>query len=280
MFSAKENYEKSFREYDETINNPIKEHYRLMRKYQSLSYYDKMVDKWFTKRANRKSKIKLSLREIFEKLKDYVDCSDPDSSIPNIHHSFQTAESIRKDKMPEWFQLIGLLHDIGKIMVILDPSDSDGQSEKFQWGTSGDTWILGYPIPKGPKRGQKGIVYPELEYIKEIDPNIYDKCGISNVKWSWGHDEYLYRVLKDQSKFSNEALSIVRYHSAYLWHREGLYKELMNPCDEEILKMVQKFNHYDLYTKVNKPFTNEHLETLMKYYEKLFEKYIGSYLEF
>ena len=49
-------------------------------------------------------------------LNDYIDVSDPDINLPNIYHLFQTAEAIRKDGHPDWFQLVGLIHDLGKIL--------------------------------------------------------------------------------------------------------------------------------------------------------------------
>ena len=37
-------------------------------------------------------------------------------NLPNNMHLFQTAERIRKDNLPDWMQLIGLIHDLGKIL--------------------------------------------------------------------------------------------------------------------------------------------------------------------
>ena len=45
----------------------------------------------------------------------------PQSNVPNIMHAFQTAERIRQvhpDK--DWMQLVGLIHDLGKIMAMWD----------------------------------------------------------------------------------------------------------------------------------------------------------------
>ena len=38
---------------------------------------------------------------------------------------------------------------------------------------------------------------------------------------SWGHDEYLYHVVKDY--LPEEGLAMIRYHSFYPAHREGEY---------------------------------------------------------
>ena len=58
---------------------------------------------------------KMEIWDILEDLNQLVDVSDPDISHPNLYHAFQTAEAIRADDQPEWMQLIGLIHDMGKI---------------------------------------------------------------------------------------------------------------------------------------------------------------------
>merc|ERR1719336_746803 len=59
----------------------------------------------------------MDIKEAFGALGPYVDSSDPDSDHPNIEHAFQTAEGIRAAGYPDWFQLIGLIHDIGKLHI-------------------------------------------------------------------------------------------------------------------------------------------------------------------
>ena len=73
-------------------------------------------------------------------LDDFVDPSDPDLDVPNSIHAYQTAERIRK-KYPndKEFQIIGLIHDIGKqIFSFGEPS----------WAVVGDTYVLGCDFPK------------------------------------------------------------------------------------------------------------------------------------
>jgi inositol oxygenase len=41
-------------------------------------------------------------------------------------------------------------------------------------------------------------------------------CGLDNVMMSWGHDEYMYQVMKsNNTTLPPQALFIVRYHSFY-----------------------------------------------------------------
>lgn len=67
-------------------------------------------------------------------------------------------------------------------------------------------------------------------------------CGITNLTMSWGHDEYMYNVLRhNQSTLPDQALYIIRYHSFYPWHVGGDYQHFTVPGDEEILKWVNIF---------------------------------------
>ena len=69
------------------------------------------MDKWL-----KFDHMEATVMEALEKLNDLVDESDPDIDLPNIIHAFQTAEQIRADHPDkEWFQLTGLIHDLGKV---------------------------------------------------------------------------------------------------------------------------------------------------------------------
>lgn len=72
---------------------------------------------------------------------------------------------------------------------------------------------------------------------------IYEKnCGLENVLMSWGHDEYLYQVLKHNgTTIPEEGLYMIRFHSFYPWHTGGDYKHLTNEKDESMMKWVLEF---------------------------------------
>jgi len=48
----------------------------------------------------------------------------PQTSLSQIEHLLQTAEAIRRDGKPEWMQVTGLVHDLGKLLFLFD---SEGQ---------------------------------------------------------------------------------------------------------------------------------------------------------
>ena len=77
----------------------------------------------------------MTVLEAVHLLDALVDESDPDTDLPNSVHAFQTAERIRADHPDkEWFQLTGLLHDLGKVMALWGEP---------QYCVVGDTFPLG-----------------------------------------------------------------------------------------------------------------------------------------
>ena len=104
--------------------------------------------------------------------------------------------------------------------------------------------------------------------------NVYEEGkGLDNVFMSWGHDEYLYQVVKDY--LPPEALYMIRYHSFYPAHRDGEYDYLMNDCDREMFKWVRAFNPYDLYTKSHE---RPNLKELRPFYDGLISEYFPAKL--
>jgi len=197
-----------------------------------------------------------------EYLNTLVDDSDPDIDLDQLQHLLQTAENIRHDGHPDWFVLTGFIHDMGKVLCLFGEP---------QWAVVGDTF------PVGCKHSDK-IVYPEF-FADNPDSQderyntkygVYEEgCGLRNVHMSWGHDEYLYQMMKDY--LPEPALYMIRYHSFYAQHREHSYEHLMDDHDREMFEWVKKFNPYDLYSKSPKPPV---LEELKPYYEGLIAKYL------
>ena len=72
-------------------------------------------------------------------------------------------------------------------------------------------------------------------------------CGLDNVHFSWGHDEYLYHVVKDY--LPAEASYMIRYHSCYVIHQQREYEHLMSEHDKAMFNWVRAFSAYDLYSK-------------------------------
>lgn len=114
-----------------------------------------------------------------------------------------------------------------------------------QWAVVGDTFVVGC-------QWSDNIVYRDESFVGNPDGNnpkyntkygIYEPhAGLENLMLSWGHDEYMYQVLKhNKSTLPQHALNIIRFHSFYPWHSSGDYEHLMKPEDEETKKWVLTF---------------------------------------
>ena len=152
-------------------------------------------------------------------------------------HALQSAEAARRDGQPRWMQFAALIHDLGKVLCI--------------WGY--DQWsVVGDTFPVGCKHDQ-AIVYHSYfqsnpDCNKYDDLGIYERnCGFDNVHFSFGHDEYLARVIAPH--VSSEIVYCIRYHSFYPWHKEGAYSHLASEHDRAALPVLKEFNKYDLYSK-------------------------------
>jgi inositol oxygenase len=261
---------KQFRNYEQlNVDSAVREHYRKMRQNQTYEYVARMKEKYLTFDKP------LFLWDAMMELNRLVDVSDPDLNLPNVQHLIQTAEGARNDGRPDWMQLVGLIHDLGKVMFLWG-SDEDGTSENEQWGMVGDIFVVGCAIPES-------CVFPEFNHLNPDMHNprfntplgIYKAgCGLDNLNLAWGHDEYLYQVLSNRPENSipEEGMVMIRYHSFYPWHSGGSYKEFMNEKDYQYLEWINDFNQYDLYTKRPEIFD---LEAMKEYYMPIAEKYLG-----
>ena len=252
-----------YRNYEAPARDTVREFYRLNHTYQTYSFVqEKKAD--FLKFNKRE----MPVWAAFDFLNQLVDDSDPDTDLDQFQHLLQTSEAIRRDGHPDWMVLTGLMHDMGKVLCLFGEP---------QWAVVGDTFPVGCAY-------SSKVVYPEFfpnnpDYTDPTfsTPNgVYEPgCGLRNVHMSWGHDEYVYHMMKDH--LPEPGLYMLRFHSFYAWHREGGYEHLLDDHDREMLKWVRLFNPYDLYSKNPVP---PDWKELRPYYEDLVAKYLPSTLKF
>ena len=245
-----------FRKFDESAPAGVREFYRENHALQTRQFVQEKKRQY----AGR-TRGEMSIWQACEYLNTLVDESDPDTDLSQIQHLMQTAEAIRRDGHPRWMVMTGFLHDLGKVLCLYGEP---------QWAVVGDTFPVGCAW-------SGSIVFPEFfdanpdsrvpEYQTRL--GVYKEgCGLSNVDLSWGHDEYLYHVVKDHLPIEGQYM--IRYHSFYPWHKEGAYEYLMDDQDRAMLPWVRKFNPYDLYSKSSAP---PNVATLRPYYEDLIAEF-------
>jgi len=271
---AENGFGDSFRNYEDSARQDVvKKTYTEMHTNQTVEFVRQQHKNWLNL-----DKGEFTVMEIVDVLDTFVDDSDPDNDQPNSIHDFQTAERIR-EQWPEhdWFHLVGFLHDLGKVLACKEIA---GKCALEQWATVGDTFAVGCApsddIVFGLEsfKGNPDVTHP----VYGTEYGIYEpKCGISNLLMSWGHDEYMYWVLKKNGcTIPEEGLNMIRFHSFYPWHEKRAYKHLEAPEDLETLQWVKEFNKFDLYSKGD---SIPDCEALKPYYQSLMDKYnIGGLL--
>ena len=173
-----------FRQFEESSDR-VKAFYKEQHEKQTVAYN-------LQARNDFKSKVRaeMTIWEAMEKLNTLIDESDPDTSLSQIEHLLQSAEAIRRDGKPRWFQLTGLIHDLGKLLFFF--------GAQGQWDVVGDTFPVGCAFDK------KIILQETFKSNPDFNDSIYSTpngiyspgCGMDNVMLSWGHDEYLYQCVK------------------------------------------------------------------------------------
>ena len=246
-----------FRQYDANANPGVAQFYRTNHEKQTLDYVLSKEKQYFQLTRGKKS-----IWEAAECLNALIDDSDPDTDLTQIEHLLQTSEAIRKDGHPRWMVLVGFIHDLGKCLCLYGEP---------QWGVVGDTFPVGCAW-------SNQVVFPEYfsgnpdAKVPEYQTmyGIYQPhCGLENVHMSFGHDGYIAEVMKPY--LSDEALYMLRFHSFYAWHRHGAYEHLVSEKDRAMLKWVNKFNPYDLYSKGR---SKPDLTQLKPYYDDLFAEFL------
>jgi len=252
-----------YRNYETPVRDTVREFYRLNHTYQTYDFVQE-------KKANylKFDKKEMPVWDAFQFLNQLVDDSDPDTDLDQFQHLLQTSEAIRADGHPDWMVMVGLMHDMGKVLCLFGEP---------QWAVVGDTFPVGCGYSNKvvfPEFFANNPDYSDSRFNTQL--GIYQQgCGLRNVDMSWGHDEYVYQMMKDY--LPEPALYMLRYHSFYAWHREGEYSYLLDDHDREMLKWVKLFNPYDLYSKNPTP---PDWNQLRPYYQELANKYLPERLKF
>lgn len=248
--------ESEFRDYDAGIRPGVREFYRLNHRFQTHDFVKQKREEYL-----QLDKRRMGIWEAMEFLDTLVDESDPDTDLSQIEHLVQTAESIRGDGHPRWFILTGLIHDLGKVLCLYGEP---------QWAVVGDTFPVGCAYSDRVVFSEFFDANPDRHDVRfQTELGIYRRHGgLDEVMMSWGHDEYLYHVVRDF--LPDESLYMIRYHSFYAGHRERQYEHLMNEHDQRMFEWVRKFNPYDLYTKSH---ARPDVRALRPFYEDLIDEF-------
>ncbi len=155
-----------------------------------------------------------------------------------------------------------------------------GRADFPQWALGGDTWVVGCPIPECTVIPEYNELNPD-RHLSKFNSSKYGcykpNCGLENLRFAYGHDEYMYRMLvHNKCKIPEAGLAMIRYHSCYPLHRGNAYEHFYAEGDEKIIESIIDFNQFDLYTKSDeKPDVGK----LWPYYQGLIDEFCPGKLD-
>src|SRR5499425_248921 len=187
-----------FRNYDTPVRDTVREFYKMNHTYQTYEFVQEKRNNYL-----KFDKKEMPVWDAFDFLNQLVDDSDPDTDLDQFQHLLQTSEAIRADGHPDWMVVVGLMHDLGKVLCLFGEP---------QWAVVGDTFPVGCAFSERVVFADSFTENPDLHHpVYGTRCGIYaERCGLDGLTMSWGHDEYLFHVLRDQ--LPADALAIVRWH--------------------------------------------------------------------
>ncbi|KAF3688876.1 Inositol oxygenase [Channa argus] len=166
--------------------------YKLMHSNQTLEFVKQKHAEWCS--CNH---TKMGMMDAIMSLDQLVDESDPDVDFPNSFHAFQTAEGIRQahpDK--DWFHLVGLIHDVGKIMALWEEPQGLYMirfHSFYPWHSHGDYMHLcskkdQHMLPWVQEFNKfdlytKTTDLPDIDKLKPYYQSLIDKYCPGVIKW-------------------------------------------------------------------------------------------------
>jgi inositol oxygenase len=251
------------------LDTPQYHFYKEQHEIQTYDYVEQKITQY-----SGPGKTSMTMHHALELMDSFIDPSDPDATNENSIHAYQTAERMRKAHPDNReLQVSGLIHDLGKVLFSFgEPSIA----------VVGDTYVVGCEFPESIVYYDTMKANPDMTHEIYSTPNgIYKPgCGIENLKLTFGHDEYLYRVLQTNRnhKLSKRYQNMIRFHSFYPWHTGKGYTRFMCPGDDQLMQDVLEFNKYDLYSKEDTDFVLT--DEIRLYYTELLDEYFPEPLMF
>jgi len=170
----------------------------------------------------------------------------------------------------DWLPLIGLIHDLGKVLIL------------NQWGGLPQHFVVGDTYPLGAPLHPSVVLYDCHYHDSNNDINgsvcqYYNNIGFDNMTFTFSHDNYLANLLKWNSFLPDYAIYIVKFHSFYPFHTPPINKArgyTQYACDKDwyYLPLLKLFQSADLYSK--KTDVPTVTKAMTAYYKELTDKYI------
>lgn len=173
--------------------------------------------------------------------------SSPRTSTPSLRTlCFLMAETAREEGLPDWVQLVALLHELGEAVKSLDPTTSVEIADSlYDWTISSRSRVVGCKAPQRATFGEfRHLNVDEEDSKYNSDRGVYEThCGLENVLLMWSGCEYMYHLLKhNHAALPEEGFAMIRYFLLGDWHEHNEYSCLTNEDDADVLPFVSEFD--------------------------------------
>jgi hypothetical protein len=143
---------------------------------------------------------------LMERLAQCIDPSDPQLfCVSQLIHALQVVEGMERDGIRDKdFLIAGLIHDLGKILLLTGEAPEN---------------VVSINMPIG--HYEKGV-------------------GLANCVFQWNHDQFIYSRFKDW--VPDHIAWVLRYHSIYLPECEHLMDERDRLYNQRYLQVFKKYD--------------------------------------
>eukprot|EP00588_Corethron_pennatum_P010782 CAMPEP_0194281200 /NCGR_PEP_ID=MMETSP0169-20130528/20196_1 /TAXON_ID=218684 /ORGANISM="Corethron pennatum, Strain L29A3" /LENGTH=537 /DNA_ID=CAMNT_0039026193 /DNA_START=210 /DNA_END=1820 /DNA_ORIENTATION=- len=160
-----------------------------------------------------------------------------------------TAEYMRKTGLPDWVQLLSLIHGLGRVVKIIDENFYQNEVDGYDY----DWTHLQKSRPVGCT-SLDDLNFPEYSELNPDSLNenyasalgMYSEhCGLQTLLFLWSGPEYMYHMISsEKSTIPEEGFAILRYFTFNGWHSGRCFRELCNIDDELIRHSVAEFDMF------------------------------------
>ena len=230
---------------------PRRHHYRKSWKFQTYDYVSSMRSRFLNFSLGRATLIEalgwihsFPAHPFHAWSSDDITDQPPDPSLRTL--SFFMAEIAREEGLPDWVQLIALIHELGEAVKVLDPSHTGEMAKSiYDWTISSRSRVVGCKTPdRATFKEFRHLNMDEEDSRYNTDVGAYQaNCGLENVFLLWTGCEYMYHLLRHNNvSLPEEALAMLRYCLLGDWHEHHEYSSITNADDEDMLPFIQEFD--------------------------------------
>mmetsp|Transcript_51579 Transcript_51579/g.62016 ORF Transcript_51579/g.62016 Transcript_51579/m.62016 type:complete len:659 (+) Transcript_51579:100-2076(+) len=220
---------------------PRRQHYRQMWSKQSVQFVRDMREKYLRFELGQRT-----LRDALDAVKGvkrypFSVVNDFGPSLRSFCFKFADVARIRGH--PDWFQLIALIAELGRIV-----SNSASTSDNYDWTLTSKSRVMGCVPSEHTNFSEFRNLDPDRDNNQyNTNQGMYtDRCGFENLLLTWTGPEYMYHMLKhNDTNIPQEGLMILRYFQLTDWfcHGNDNYESFASDEDLETRDMVLSFYH-------------------------------------